>query len=117
MREYQMFLETLTEIWSQVGERILRAQTREEIESVLHSLPMAPNPIALMTIQPLLFRLGDLLSAMRDENFPQCQRAAQLRFIAKFLACGTEVSTRTFDRHYSTPTKRDTTFDLHLFEP
>ena len=112
-----MFLESLTEIWPQVGEQILSAQTREEIESILCFLPGAPNAIPLMTIQPLLYRLGDLLSAMRDEKFPQCQRAAQLRFIAKFLACGTEVSTRTFDRHYSTPTKQDMTFDFDLFEP
>jgi hypothetical protein len=67
--------------------------------SILRPLSSGPKAIAWMTMWPLILRADAFIQAIQSANFPKSQKAAQIRFIAKFLACGSDASVRTFDRH------------------
>jgi hypothetical protein len=107
LSDYRTLHGYLTQIWPLVGGRLLEAATPEEIWAILDRLCWEPkNPIAFHpTIDAFQWRVGDFWRAVHHSKFPKTQEGAQVRFIAKFLVCGSEVAIRTFDRQSSRAAK------------
>lgn len=97
--EYRTLEKVLADIWPRVGKQLLRADIPTDIDSALRALCSGPHPVALMDLSPLLNRLNEVLRAIRSPNCPKAQNPAIVRFIAKSVVCGKDLSPRTFDRY------------------
>jgi hypothetical protein len=117
LNDYREFQRHLNDVWPQAGEQLLRAQTPADIDTALRSLTWAANPVPMWpTIDAIVYRVPDILCAIKSKKFPK-QDAARIRFIAKFLACGSNVSVRTLDRHRLLDmTSTDNSHSLIMFE-
>jgi hypothetical protein len=110
VHEYEVFEQCLIDVWPRVCELLVKAQTADDVRSALSPLSYGENPIPLHRFWELILRGDDIVVAVQSKKFPKTQKGAQIRFIAKFLACGGKVGARTFDRQYSRRRKAPPSF-------